>query len=495
MRTVVEPPEKIEIAEPAPEAEGESVELASRDGQVESTDDQAPNSDTKSDKKKSFGVKNLLVMSSLIMAVALPIGVYPRVLQSEELHLSQSKAIASLPVVSTVALKSASAVKDLKLPGSLEAVVEAELYARANGFIKKRYVDIGDKVAAGQLLADIETPEINDSLEESKALVLTNIAGKATIQADIEQSEANYQKALADLAQAKTTVAQRVHDENFALNTTNRWKKLAQDGAVSLQDAEEKETIYNTSVEATQAARDKVVAAQADVSAAKAHISADRARLTAASANIQAAQARSSRSSSEQSFQHVVAPFSGVITERSIDQGSLVASGTDSKVPLFKLERIDTLKVYVDVPQYSSSAVKVGQTVAISIREFPGREFTGKVARTSVSLDATARTMKTEIHIANPGMALAPGMFGEVKFAVPRSKNIFLIPSSALVMRSEGPQVIVLDDSKKIAYKKVQLGDDLGKEVEIISGLTGQEKLVINPSDTLRDGTKVATSK
>ena len=159
MRTVVEPPEKIEVAELAPEAEGESLELASRDGQIESSD-LAPSTDTKGEKKKSFGVKKLLVMSSLIMAVALPIGVYPRVLQSEELHLSQSKAIASLPVVSTVTLKSASAVKDLKLPGSLEAVVEAELYARANGFIKKRYVDIGDKVAAGQLLADIETQKL-----------------------------------------------------------------------------------------------------------------------------------------------------------------------------------------------------------------------------------------------------------------------------------------------------------------------------------------------
>ncbi|CAN5464729.1 efflux RND transporter periplasmic adaptor subunit [soil metagenome] len=442
--------------------------------------------------KQSSGIKRLLVVASLAMAVALPIGVYPRVLQSEELHISQSKAINALPQVTMAALKHASPVKDLQLPGSLEAVVEAELYARADGFIKKRYVDIGDKVSAGQLLADIETPEVNDSLAESKAVVLTNIAGRATIQADIEQSEANYQKSLADLAQAKTTVAQRLHDEKFAQNTTARWKKLAADGAVSLQDAEEKETIYNTSVEATQAARDKVLAAQADVSAAKAHIGADRARLTAAAANIQAAQARSSRSTSEQSFQHVVAPFSGVITARSIDQGSLVSAGTDSKVPLFKLERIDTLKVYVDVPQYSSSAVKVGQAVAIAIREFPGRQFSGKVARTSVSLDATARTMKTEIHIANPGMALAPGMFGEVKFTVPRAKNIFLIPSSALVIRSEGPQVVTID-GEEIAYKKVQLGDDLGKEVEIISGLSGSEKLVDSPSDTLRDGTKVAT--
>ena len=444
--------------------------------------------------KKSAGIKRLLVVASLAMAAALPIGVYPRVLQSEELHNSQSKAINSLPLVSLTTLKSASAAKELKLPGSLEAVVEAELYARADGFIKKRYVDIGDKVSAGQLLADIETPEVNDTLAESKALVLTNIAGRATIQADIEQSEANYQKSLADLAQAKTTVAQRVHDEKFAQNTSIRWKKLATDGAVSLQDSDEKETIYNTSVEATQAARDKVIAAQADVSAAKAHIGADRARLIAASANIQAAQARTSRSTSEQSFQHVVAPFSGVITARSIDQGSLVSAGTDSKVPLFKLERIDTLKVYVDVPQYSSSAVKTGQAVAIGIREFPGRQFVGKVARTSVSLDATARTMKTEIHIANPGMALAPGMFGEVKFTVPRSKNIFLIPSSALVIRSEGPQVVTFD-GEKIEYKKVQLGDDLGKEIEIISGLGGREKLVDNPSDSLHDGTKVATIK
>ncbi len=442
--------------------------------------------------KKKSGVKRLIVASALIMAALLPIGVYPRMIQSQELHTSQARAIASLPVVSTVSLTAAEPFKELNLPGGLEAVMATQLYARTNGFVKQRYVDIGDKVAAGQLLAQLETPEVNDSAEEAKALVLTSMADKATVQADSEQSQANYQKALADLAQAKTTVAQRLHDEQFAFNTTNRWKSLAADGAVSLQDAEEKATIYNTSVEATQAARDKVQAVQAEVAAARAHIVAEKARLNAASANIQAAQARSRRSGSEKAFQNVVAPFAGVITERNIDQGGLISSGSDTaKVPLFKLERIDTLKVFVDVPQYSAVAVKVGQPVTISIREFPGRTFAGKVARTAVSLDATSRTLKTEIHIANPGMILAPGMYAEAKFTVPRANKIYLIPSSALVMRSEGPQVITVS-GEKIAYQKVQLGDDLGKDLEVVSGLSGNEKLVINPSDTLQNGAKVS---
>jgi len=442
--------------------------------------------------KTKSGVKRLIVISALAMAALLPIGVYPRMMQSDELSHSQAKVMASLPMVSSVSLKPADRDKNLNLPGTLEAVIETQLYARTNGFIKKRYVDIGDKVAAGQLLAELETPEINDSLEEAKALVLTNVAERASIEADIEQSEANYQKALADLAQAKTTVAQRLHDEKFAYGSTNRWQSLAADGAVSLQDADEKATIYHTSVEATQAARDKVQATQAEVFAARAHISAEKARLTAAGANIKAAQARSKRSSTEKAFQNVVAPFAGVITERNVDQGALVSSGSDTaKVPLFKLERIDTLKVYVDVPQYSARAVKIGQPVTVTIREFPGRRFSGKVARTSVSLDAVSRTLKTEIHIANPGMVLAPGMYAEAKFSVPRPGKIYLIPSSALVMRSEGPQVIVVEGGM-VRYKKIQLGDDLGKELEVVNGLTGLEKLVINPSDTLQNGTLVA---
>jgi RND family efflux transporter MFP subunit len=441
---------------------------------------------------KTKGVKRLIVVASLAMAALLPLGVYPRVLQSEELHASQSKAMASLPVVSVAPLQKATAEKALNLPGGLEAVMETQLYARTNGFVKKRLVDIGDKVLAGQLLAELETPEINDSLVEAKAVVLTNMADRETIEADIQQARANYQSALANLAQAKTSVSQLLHSEKFAMNTSARWKSLAQDGAVSAQDADEKATIYNTSVEATQAARDKVLAAQADVASAKAHISAEMAKLTAAQANVKAAQARASRSTSEKSFQNVVAPFAGVITERNIDQGNLISSGSDTaKVPLFKLERIDTLKVFVDVPQYSARAIKIGQIVKVSIREYPQKTFDGRVVRTAVSLDSTARTLKTEIHIDNKNLALAPGMYGEVKFTVPRPGKIYLIPSSALVMRSEGPQVIVVSGNET-HYKNIQLGDDLGKEVEVISGLNGDEKIVNNPSDTLRDGTKIA---
>lgn len=448
--------------------------------------------DQNNGRSQTRGAKRLIIVASLAMAALLPLGVYPRVLQSEELHASQSKAMASVPVVSAVALQKAGALKDLNLPGGLEAVVETQLYARTNGFVKKRLVDIGDKVLAGQLLAELETPEINDSLVEAKAVVLTNMADRETIEADIQQARANYQSALANLAQAKTSVSQLLHTEKFAMNTSARWKVLAQDGAVSAQDADEKATIYNTSVEATQAARDKVLAAQADVASAKAHISAEMAKLSAAQANVKAAEARASRSNNEKSFQNVVAPFAGVITERNIDQGNLISSGSDTaKVPLFKLERIDTLKVFVDVPQYSAKAIRIGQPVKVSIREFPDRTFVGKVVRTSVSLDATARTLKTEIHIDNKNLALAPGMYGEVKFSVPRPGNIFVIPSSALVMRSEGPQVIVVNGNHT-HYKNVVLGDDLGKEIEIVSGLQGNEKIVNNPSDTLRDGTTIA---
>ncbi len=236
---------------------------------------------------------------------------------------------------------------------------------------------------------------------------------------------------------------------------------------------------------ATQAAREKIHSLESQVTAAKARVQAELANINVGDANIDAARARQNRTFTQQGFNKVAAPFAGVITERNIDPGMLITAGSEnSKQALYRIARIDTVKVLVDVPQYVSSGIKVGQVVAVSLKEFPGRTFSGRVLRTAVALDNTARTLKTEIHIANKDLLLTPGMYADVSISVPRYKKTFLIPANSLITRGQGTQV-VLAQGGIIAYRNIQIGDDLGKQVEVVTGLTGSEEVVVNPSDAL----------
>lgn len=445
--------------------------------------------------RKPHGFAKLLGISGIVMAVALPVGVVPRVLQHQELDQAQAKVEEAIPQVSVIKAEPAPAQRTVNLPGAIEAIVETPIYARTNGYIKQRLVDIGDRVHAGQLLALIETPEIEESEREAKAQVLTNIAGKAQSEANRERAQADLDRAVAELSQSKANVIKLEADEKFAQSTHQRWAKLGIDGAVSAQDVEEKLTNWKTSLASLQAGKDRIHAAQSEVVAARARLQAERANVNVNAANILAAQARANRSTAERGFQNVASPFAGIITERNIDQGMLVSSGSDtSRVPLYRLARIDTVKAFVDVPQYEANGVRVGQQVNVYLKEIPGRTFTGKVARTSVALDSTARTLKTEIHIANPDLTLVPGMYADVTFSVARNSNVVLIPSNSLVMGEEGPRVATLTGSK-IHLRSVALGDDLGKQVEIVGGLKKDEEVVVNPTDTLAEGTKVETNR
>jgi RND family efflux transporter MFP subunit len=442
--------------------------------------------------RRPKGFARLLFSSTLTMALVLPIGIYPRILQGQELDATHKKIKTQLPAVSVIHPLAAPNSREISLPGNIEAAVETGIYARTNGYIRERFADIGDRVRAGQLLADIETPEVDESAKEAKALVLTNVATRAQSQANLDKAKADVDTAIADLAQAKSNLLQLQSSEKFAYNSMIRWGNLVKQGAVSSQDSDEKETIYKTSHAATQAAEDKVRSSQSQIIAAKARLNASVADINVSDANIDAARARQDRSNTESGFNKVVAPFTGVITERNIDRGMLISSGSDtSKSALYRLARIDTVKVFVEVPQYASSAIKVGQSVKVSLKEFPGRTFTGKIARTSVALDATARTLRTEIHIANADLTLAPGMYADVTFTVPRPDHTYLIPANSLITRAEGPQIVIAKGTS-VAFRKVQLGDDLGKQVEIVGGVNADENVVLNPSDTLREGTQVA---
>lgn len=444
------------------------------------------------------GIAKVFAAAALAGTILLPFGIVPRVMQGQELDRAQEHIIHAVPAVSIARPEPAPPARSIQLPGTVEAIEQTPIFARANGFIKQRLADIGDRVNGGQVLARIETPEINDALREAQAQVIQSVAQRAQIEADVESARAALQRTIAELSQMNANLAQSQSEEKLANSTYQRYKKLVDQGAVSAQDGDERETRMMTAKAATQAAQDRIRALQSEVVAAKARVKAQLANLAVNASNTEAARARVARLQTELGFQDVVAPFDGVITERGIDEGSLVSSGSDSsKQPLYRVARMDTVKVFVEVPQFASSKISVGQDVSVGLKELPGQKFGGKIARTSVALDTTARTMRAEVHVPNRAGLLAPGMYTEVSFDVPRATRTFLVPSNTVRMTSPDVARIAVVRNGVVSFAEVRTGDDLGTSIEILSGLRGDEQIVLNPSDTLNSGAavKIASAK
>jgi membrane fusion protein (multidrug efflux system) len=312
------------------------------------------------------------------------------------------------PSVTVISSQRPTNDANLVLPGSTQGIQEAAIYARTNGYVKEWKVDIGQTVQQGQLLAEIETPEVDQQLAQTKA---------------------NYE---------------------IAKVTAERWADLVAKKVVSNQEYDQNEKAYE-----------------------------------AAKANYEQLQRL-------QGFQKIVAPFAGVITARNIDNGDLVSAGTSGQpAPLFRIAQTDVLRIYVDVPQTQSRLITPGQSAAVSVREIPNRTFNAKVVRTARAIDPASRTLRTELQIPNTDGGLFPGMYAEVKFALPQDPHTLIIAGNAVMIRSDGPKVLVVDAKNTIRSRAVKLGRDLGEKVEVASGLDPGESLVANPTDALRDGTEV----
>jgi RND family efflux transporter MFP subunit len=215
-------------------------------------------------------------------------------------------------------------------------------------------------------------------------------------------------------------------------------------------------------------------------------------RVNSAQAALQGGEADVRRLESLQSFQKVIAPFSGVITSRLAEKGSLITAGSGNALPsLFTIAQEETLRIFLDVPQKYSVAVRPGTEAKILVRERPGRSFEGKVVRTSSSLDRASRTLLTEIHLPNRERTILPGMYVQVKLSVERDEPAIVIPARTLAILNTGPHVVTVEADGSVKYRPVTLGRDFGAEIEVFAGLTGTEKLVANPSDTLKDGQTV----
>jgi RND family efflux transporter MFP subunit len=369
----------------------------------------------------AFSKRAIAIVAILAACATLAIasGVHSRL--KAEARLRESTQASAIPYVDVVSPKASTDADEIALPGSTSAFNDTPIYARASGYVKHWYVDIGARVRKGQLLATIETPELDQQLQQARA--------------DLENAEANLQL-------AKITAA--------------RWQHLLETDSVSHQETD-------------QAVSD-LHSKQALVNSSKANVE---------------------RLEQLQAFERVNAPFDGVVTARNTDIGALVQAGDNSgPKELFHMAAIQTLRVYVAVPEIYATFVKTGEQAKLTLDAFPGETLTGTIVRNADAIDATARTLNVEVDVPNPTGRLLPGAYAFVHLRVPPHPGSVTIPSNALLFRGEGLRAGVVRNGH-VELTPIAIGQDYGSTVEVISGLSARDTLIVNPSDSLANGAAV----
>jgi RND family efflux transporter MFP subunit len=388
-----------------------------------------------------------ITLGATLLIVAAFLGGYIPLLKRDTVIRTQAREQEeALPRVDVIEVGRSTSKSDLELPGNIQAVTEAPILARADGYVKTRMVDIGDRVRAGQPLAEIEAPELDQQLLQA--------------QANLQQTTAALDQALANQRQGKANM-------ELARVTADRWKNLAGKGVVSRQENDQYQAQYQSQV-ANLDSLEKAVAA--------------------ARSNVAAAQANVSRLNEVQGYRVVKAPFDGIVTLRNVDVGALVNAGNTL---LYRIAQMGVLRTYVNVPQSNSDSIRVGQTAQLTVSNVPGRKFSGTVARTSNSLDPNSRTMLVEVQVQNKDGALLPGMYALVDLSSPRANPPVLLPGDALIVRADGTEVAVVSPDHVIHLQRIQVGRDYGDKLEIINGLQPGDLVIANPSDTVHEGMKV----
>ena len=404
----------------------------------------APEAPQKGPTSRSAVVVVLLLLCLVLAGYYL--GYLPR--QKRELALAaESKTdTEALALVTVAPVTRSGATSSLVLPGNIQAVTEAPVLARASGYIRTRSADIGDRVKAGQVLAEIEAPELDQQIRQA--------------QAGIDQANSTIEQSQAALLQGQS-------NEALAKITAERSQKLFDRNVVSRQDNDTAQMQYSAQQANVQALGKAVAAARSSASAFQANLA---------------------RLNELKNYLTGRAPFAGVITVRNIDVGALVSEGSTL---LYRIAQTDRLRTYLNVPQADSSSVRVGQHASLSVPDLGGRKFSGLVTRTSNALDPASRTLLAEIEVDNANGALMPGMYSEVDLAVPRKDPPLIIPADTLVVRGNGPQVAVVDSGGVVHFKLIHLGRDFGDRIEVLDGLEEGQLLAVNPGDTVREGVRI----
>jgi RND family efflux transporter MFP subunit len=416
------------------------------EGEMTSIDERPP----QGKRRPSRGIWVTAFVAVLLLGGLLAIGYWPRAKEARKLAAATQANQHALPIVSVVVVKQAPSEVDLALPANVQPLTEAVVFARADGYVKRRLADIGDRVKSGQLLAEVESPELDQQIREA--------------QATLRRAQSSLRQAEAALAQSKANLG-------LAEATAGRWQTLVSKGVLSKQDGDEKQSALD--------------ARKADVGAAEAAVQAARDNIAANEAGVQ-------RLSELQSFRQVRAPFAGVVTARNIDVGSLVSAGSNTSVrELFRLAQVQTLRVFVNVPQSEMTAIRTGILCSLEAEELRGKKFEGRVTRTANSLEPSSRTLLTEVQVPNPDGELLPGMYAIVHFKIHRSDPPLLIPSAAFRNTDRGPFVGLLREGATVHLQPVQLGRDFGTQIEVTAGLQAGQKVITTLTDEVREGIKV----
>lgn len=361
----------------------------------------------------------LFLFAGLVVLAALAVyGLITRSATTEKLEQQATQA-ASEQTVTVVKSERLPAAVTVELPGQTQAYIQAPVFAQTSGYLKKWYFDIGAQVKAGEVLAELDTPQVDQQLNQAKAT----------------------------LKEAQAAL-------DLSLVTYRRDQDLLQRRVIAQQD-------FDT--------------ATSDLGVKQATVNADEAAVL----SLQALE----------DFKTVKAPFEGIVTARNTDIGALINSGSGN--PLFIVAQIKPLRIYINVPENMAQDVAVGASAELRFNEFPGREFSGKVVRTAGAIDPNSRTLLTEVDVPNESSELYPGAYTQVRLVTSTSNRSVLVPANTLLFRSEGAAVGVVNQNNVVELKKIKIGRDLGNQLEVTQGLSVDDRIIVNPSDSLAAGQKV----
>ncbi len=336
--------------------------------------------------------------------------------------LAKETETLAIPTVAVIHPTTESAEEDLVLPGTMQAYVESPIYARTNGYLKKWYHDIGSRVHQGDLLVDIDTPEVDQQLSQARA--------------DLNTAQAN---------------------ANLSKITATRYQDLIKTDGVSKQEVDN----------------------------AVGDLEAKLATMKSSEANVR-------RLEELESFKHVYAPFSGVITRRNVDIGTLINAGNGgTSQQLFFLAQTDPIRVYLSVPEQYAPSIRAGLAAFLELTQYPGQRFEGKVVRTAEAIDTGTRTLLTEVDVPNHNGSLLPGGYAQVHLQVKVTGARLAVPVNALLFRSEGLRAVVVDSNHRAHLRPLTIGRDYGTSLEVLNGLEASDWMILNPADSLEDGQEV----
>ncbi|MDH7638069.1 efflux RND transporter periplasmic adaptor subunit [Sphingomonas oryzagri] len=364
-------------------------------------------------------LKKIGIIALIVAMLAVAWGIFSRHRSENALKdWTQDQSVSTVSVALPTAMDAGNA---LVLPGNVQAFNSAPLYARTNGYVSKWFVDIGSPVKAGQVMAVIDTPDVDQQL--------------AAARADLQTAKAN---------------------EALASTTSARWATLLQKDAVSKQEADEKSGDF----------------------------AAKRAVTNAAAANV-------SRLQALQGFSRIVAPFGGVVTSRSTQIGQLVTAGASNAQPLFTVSDVSKMRIYVRVPQAYSAELHPGLHATLTLPEYPGRTFDAVMTRTADAVDQQSGTVLVELQATNGDGALKPGAYAQVRFPITGTSGSVVVPASAILYRSDGTLVATVGPNNKAVVHQIKIGRDMGDTLEVTSGLTKTDRIIVSPPDSIETGDPV----